>query len=70
MCGYSLYAMEIKNDIASEQVFVFKPTSYLLRRKYIFVLYILGRLSFWSLLFFFFFLPDSILEIKKKTFSF
>ena len=46
MCGDSLYAMEIKNDIASEQVFVFKHTSFLLRRKYFFVPYILHQLSF------------------------
>ena len=42
MRGGSLYAMETKNDIASEQVFVFKHTSFLLRQKYIFVLYILS----------------------------
>ena len=34
MCGGSLYAMETKNDIASEQVFVFKHTSFIKAKIY------------------------------------
>ena len=68
MCGGSLHAMETKNDIASEQVFIFKHTSFIKAKIYF------CSLHFWLIIilvptFFLFFLPDSVPEIKK-AFSF
>ena len=66
MCGGSLHAMEIKNDMASEQVFVFKHTSFIKAKIYF------CSLHFWLIIILvpnFFFLPDSVPEIKK-AFSF
>ena len=64
MCGGSLHAMEIKNDIASEQVFVFKHTSFIKAKIYF------CSLHFWLIIILvpnFFFYQIQSLKLKKRS---
>lgn len=65
MCGDSLYAMEIKNDIVSKQEFFFKHTSFIKVKIYFCSLHFGPIIVLVPA----FFLPDLVPKIEK-AFSF